>query len=270
MRNRRTHNPLPKAQVLISLSDKDGNPLSPVIKDQFTVLGNHKPVQVLDLRPMKDEPLVFAVLVDVSGFTKDKVDFERQTILDLFVALATGSNHGSLNFFNDESKQPVDYTNQDQLGRVLKTVPWGRGGTALYDAIIRSCTHELSSKSLPIIPRRVLFVITDGEDNSSRVSVQEAIEQAQTAGVPVFLILTSSPGLIGLRAVRELTRKTGGFAVRVEKPAEFVPPLLTVLNEEYLLTLGEGEPKRDKLRPLEVKPNDSKVKVIAPSQYYAP
>jgi VWFA-related protein len=259
---------LSKSQVLISVSDRDGNPVNSLSKDQIVAIADHKSVQVLELRQAKDEPLTFAVLVDVSGSTKGKAALEREAVVDLFRALTTKNNHGYLSFFNDLATPTSSYADLGQVEQALGHAQWGKGGTALYDAIIQSCTRVLSWKVLPNDPRRVLFVITDGEDNASRASLPEAIEQAQAAGVAIFTIRTNPTGRHGLVTIRDLTRETGGFALFVEKPGEFVQPLLTVLNEQYLLTLVEE--KKGKLHSLELKSPNTAVKVLGPSRYYAP
>src|SRR5271169_5112935 len=206
-----------EGHVLFLALDREGRPLPEPPKESFRLHLDGQAVEIEGLRPLKDEPLIFSMIVDESGSTR--LFFGQQTTagVKLFRALSTGNNHGYLVEINNST----DYESEHFLdsGDFEKTLREAqpRGSTALYDAIFVACTKELRSSVLPPNARRAIFVFSDGGDNSSVHSLSSAVEAAQREGIPIFPIFVSaakdSPKAPKkeLAALRTLSQSTGGL-----------------------------------------------------------
>ena len=140
-------------------------------------------------------PLTIALLVDTSGSIRDKLRFEQEAAIEFFYStLRPDTDKASLITF--DSGVSCFRTSQDSpevLADSVRKIRAG-GGTALYDAIYLAVSEKLGGEQ----GRRVLIVISDGDDNSSRVSMTETMEVAQKNDVAVYAISTTprlgSPG----------------------------------------------------------------------------
>jgi len=179
-------------------------------RSAFTVFEDGQPQQITRF-DRRDVPVALGVIIDNSGSMREK----RQAVNDATLNLVKASNQDDKVFvvnFNDEYWLDVDYTGQvDKLKEGLDKIE-SRGGTALYDAIIASAEHL---KSAPL-QKKVLLVVTDGEDNASRDTLEQAIRRVQYEDGPTIYTI----GILGndshqrraKRALQELAEQTGGVA----------------------------------------------------------
>jgi Ca-activated chloride channel family protein len=179
-------------------------------RSAFTVFEDDQPQQITQFA-RQDVPVALGVIIDNSGSMREK----RQAVNDATVNLVKASNKDDKVFlvnFNDEYWLDVDFTGSvDKLKEGLDKIE-SRGGTALYDAIIASAEHL---KSAPL-EKKVLLVVTDGEDNASRDTLEQAIHRLQTEDGPTVYTI----GILGndshqrraKRALQELAEQTGGVA----------------------------------------------------------
>jgi len=155
----------------------------------FTVYENGEPQQIKDFR-REDVPVSIGILVDNSGSMRTK----RNAVSKAVVNLVQASNPNDEVFvvnFNDEPYLDQDFTNSiPQMKEALDRVD-SRGGTALYDAVYAAADHLAKAAKRQ---KKVLLVITDGEDNESRLSLEEAIRAVQN---------DSGPEKIGRASCRE-------------------------------------------------------------------
>ena len=232
-----TDSPRSPAQLLISISDKHGRPVSVAASDLALSVGGQS-IPIRELKPAQDVPLRFLVLLDLSNSDRDKLDFERKAATQLFEALSNKPNaSGYLGWFSLQahiSTHPVSVTDATEW---LKHAT-AAGPTALYDAIATACLGTLQRGSASEPVRRILFLMTDGEDNQSRISLADAAKAAQSQGVPIFSlgILNDAPIRKGGIALKNLAKETGGNAVLLDGPGRFLDKLLEPLESEYLLT----------------------------------
>ena len=117
--------------------------------------------------------------------------------------------------------------------------------------------------------RRVLFVITDGEDNQSHITATETAKIAQREGVPVFALGLVAWGRKGGTILQKLAHETGGNAVVLDAPHEFLNKLLRPLSSQYFVTFTSSTIPQGTLRSLEVKSLDHSIKITAPAAYSA-
>src|SRR5262249_36467900 len=153
--------------------------------------------------------------------------------------------------FSDQivsSRQPIDLL---QAKQVLGEVKFG-GGTAIYDAIDQTCKHQLSWASNPDKVRRGMFLISDGEDNSSRIDRLKAEHAAQEEGVAIFTLMThpsfAGPRPRGERSLKELSKETGGF-VTDRNLKDAVPLAESLLRSQWIFSFDPAKSDQ-KLHPL--------------------
>lgn len=189
-------------------------------KPDFTIYENGQP-QTIQLFKREDFPVAMGILIDNSGSMREKRDEVNKAALNLVRASNKDDQVFVVNF-SDEPILDQDFTSDiHKLQGALEHVE-ARGGTALYDAIVAACDHLTESK----LQRKVLFVVTDGEDDASQESLEEAIHRVRQENGPVIYAI----GLLGdeksrkaKRALENFAQQTGGIA--------FFPPTLTDVDE---------------------------------------
>jgi VWFA-related protein len=176
----------------------------------FVVYEDGQP-QKITLFRREDIPVSIGIVVDNSGSMRTK----RTAVTKAVVNLVQASNKQDEVFivnFNDDSWLDQDYTNNVGLMREALDRVDSRGGTALYDAVIASADHLRGAKH----EKKVLLVVTDGVDNASRESLEEAIRKVQNDNGPTIYsigILGDEPGQRrARRALQNLADQTGGVA----------------------------------------------------------
>ncbi|HET9742504.1 MAG TPA: VWA domain-containing protein [Terriglobales bacterium] len=254
--------------MLIHASDNKGNPV-PLSAAVLQVYADKQPVQIDELKPANQVPVRFVLLLDLSGSNKDKIEFEKKAAAQIFEALSKGSNQGYFGWFNDKvaiSRQPLSVPVLNSfLARDIKP----QGGTVLYDAIRQACAQPLSRTNNNPLFRRVLFLISDGEDDASYTTESQAEQIAEGEGVAVFaLTLVGTSGANrGKRALQRLAQNTGGNVVVLNGPGQYLHKLLDPLQGQYLLTFTPPEAKKGSIQRLEVKSSDRSIEVFAPAGY---
>ena len=179
-------------------------------KGAFTVLEDGKPQAITSFRH-EDIPVAMAIVIDNSGSMREKRPKVNQAALNL-VRSSNAQDQVFIVNFNDEYYLDQDFTsNINQLKEALEKIE-ARGGTALYDAVVASADHLKKNAKLE---RKVLFVVTDGEDNASRESLEQAVRRLQEENGPTVYAI----GLLGEekqrrahRALQTMTERTGGIS----------------------------------------------------------
>ena len=195
----------------VTVVDERSHIVTDLRESNFTVYENGEPQQIVDFR-REDIPVSIGILVDNSGSMREK----RQKVATAVVNLIKASNPSDEEFivnFNDEPYLDQDFTNNlSQLHEALDRLD-SRGSTALYDAVIASCDHLAKAAKRD---KKVLIVVTDGEDNTSQESLEQAIRAVQDENGPTIY----SIGILGhegkerraKRALEALSLQTGGVA----------------------------------------------------------
>jgi Ca-activated chloride channel family protein len=189
--------------------------ITSLTKPDFTVFENGQPQQIRQFK-MEDYPVAMGIVVDNSGSMREK----REEVNKAALNLVRSSNSDDQIFvvnFSDEYFLDQDFTSDiKKLQSALEHVE-SRGGTALYDAVVASADQLAKSP----LQRKVLFVVTDGEDDASQENLEEAVHRLQQENGPVVYAI----GLLGddktrraKRALELLADRTGGIA--------FFPPTL--------------------------------------------
>ncbi len=179
-------------------------------RNDFQVYEDGAPQQITSFR-REDIPVAAGIVIDNSGSMRDKRPAVNQAAIN-FVRSSNPQDEVFIVNFNDEYYLDQDFTGkipllQDALERIES-----RGGTALYDAVVASAEHLKKNARLD---KKVLLVVTDGEDNASRESLEQAIRRLQAENGPTVYTI----GLLGeekqrraRRALTEMAEQTGGVA----------------------------------------------------------
>jgi Ca-activated chloride channel homolog len=257
-------------QVFLTATRKDGSP-GMLVQSELSVFVGKQPAQVNTLRSAKNDPLLFALLVDVSKSDAASAGLIRKAALQLFQGLATGGNQGYLVLFSDIvaiSGGPL------QISQVEKALDGAKfdGGTAIYNAIEQTCTQKLSRSGNPDTPRRAILLISDGEDNSSNIPHANAVSAAENEGIAVFSLVpgSASPGPRAEQFLKEVSRNTGGRVIFSKNLAEGVAPLLTAIEEQWALSFVAFKSPDQKLHSLAVKSSQKDLQVSAPTHILLP
>jgi Ca-activated chloride channel homolog len=177
----------------------------------FTVFEDGKQQNIISFHH-EDIPVAMGVVIDNSGSMREKRAKVNQAALNL-VRSSNPRDEVFVVNFNDEYYLDQDFTNDLlKMKEALEKID-ARGGTALYDAVVASADHLKRNARLD---KKVIFVVTDGEDNASNESLEQAIRRLQDeAGPQVYAI-----GILGdeehpkraKRALETIAQRTGGMA----------------------------------------------------------
>ena len=135
------------------------------------------------------------------------------------------------------------------------------GGTAMYDAIYFACRDKLMKEDKGVMAtRRAIILLSDGEDNQSRVSREEAVEMAQRAEVIIYAISTNTSGLKlrGDKVLEHFAEETGGkafFPFKIEDVANAFTEISDELRSQYAISYKPADfPADGKYRKIEISP----------------
>ena len=204
-------------EVLLNCTvlDNKGQLVDGLGKSDFKVFEDKVPQTIVSLQH-RDTPVSIGLLVDSSGSMKEKRDAVNKAALDLVKA----SNPDDETFvvdFSDQAYLDQDFTaNLDVLRKSLEQFK-GSGGTAIYDTVATAADKMQTTAKRP---RKVLILVTDGEDNASTISLETAIRDVQGLQGPIIysigLLFGGDAGIgEGRRAkhaLQELSDQTGGIA----------------------------------------------------------
>lgn len=177
----------------------------------FTVYENGQPQPITSFRH-EDIPVAMGIVVDNSGSMREKRQKVNAAALNL-VRSSNPSDEVCIVNFNDEYYLDQDFTaNINKLKEGLEKIE-ARGGTALYDAVVATADHLKQSAKLE---KKVIFVVTDGEDNASTESLEQAVRRLQAENGPTVYAI----GILGeeehprraKRALQTMSERTGGIA----------------------------------------------------------
>ncbi len=192
--------------------DKMGKPVTELTRDHFQVYENNVEQQ-LKVFKQEDTPVSVGILVDNSGSMRDKRKGVNAAALQ-FVRSSHPMDEVFIVNFNDEPFLDTDFTdNLKLLEEGLEKID-SRGGTALYSAIDASLKH-LSEKGTR--DKKVLLAVTDGEDNASRLSLEEIVQAVQRSDAVIYTVgLLSGESSRSVRrtkrALEAISQASGGKA----------------------------------------------------------
>jgi Ca-activated chloride channel family protein len=279
-----------EVRLPVSVIDKHKNPISDLTRNDFLIYED-KQLQTLKgftsfIDEKTSQPIYVAVLMDTSGSVAGKLKFEQESAKN-FIYTVTRLRKDRVAFatFDHEIKLRQDFTDKlDLLDKAVDSVNKPGNRTLFYDAVWQFCDEKM--RSVP--GRRVLVVITDGDDNNySRATLNDAIDIAQRTETTIFAISTKAGiGTVGGvergqvageadKTLQKLCEETGGSAFFTGDILELERAFTRISKElraTYLLTYTPTNNKYDgSKRKIEVKLADSRdgLKVRTRKEYKA-
>jgi len=214
-------------------------------KSAFTVYEDGKPQNIISFHHI-DIPVAIGIVIDNSGSMREKRAKVNQAALNL-VRSSNPKDEVFVVNFNDEQYLDQDFTNNlRKLKEALDKID-ARGGTALYDAVVASGDHLKQNGRLE---KKVLFVVTDGEDNASNETLEQAVKQLQQENSPAIYAI----GILGdeehprraRKALEILCQRTGGIAFFPKTLDEVDAISRTIANDirnQYAIGYKPSTPK---------------------------
>ncbi len=259
-----------RVRLPITVVDKKGQFVPGLTKGDFLVLEDKVPQQIETFEDDLGQtlPLYVAVLMDTSPSTAGKIKFEQESAMN-FIQTVVRPRRDRVLFatFDHEVNLRQDFTDKlDLLDRAVFSVKQTGTQTALFDAVWQFCDEKL--RAAP--GRRVLVVITDGEDTYSRANLKDAIDIAQRTETTVFAISTKAgflstvPGVEAGQVKDQKDRDLVTLAEETGGVAFFTGDMLSLersfnkiskeLRAQYLVTYKPANDRYDgSFRRIEVK-----------------
>ena len=262
--------------VVFTAVDRDNRPIQGLKPDDFQILENRVPQKIEYFSAVgkgSEVPLTIALLIDTSGSVKDKLEFEKQTAAEFFREILRPEKDLALIIqFDSEVNLVQDFTQrQSDLLKALDSLKAGNS-TALYDAVYLAAEEKLKGE----VGRKVMVVITDGEDTSSKLRKEEAIEAAQKGDVLIYGIGVRSDEFgSNFGVLKKFAEETeGAFFSPRAKLAEIEEAFQAIGREiqgQYSLAYISTNRKRDgSFRSIDLRCKVRGVRIRARKGYYAP
>jgi VWFA-related protein len=243
--------------------------------DDFRVFEDRIPQQIKYFSPISkgDVPLTIALLMDTSASIRDKLDYAKQTAAEFLRSVVRKDRDSALLIqFHSEVDLVHDFTRDpEELIRAMQPLRAG-GSTALYDAVLFAVNEKLKSE----IGRKVIVLITDGDDSLSNASKEMVIEAAQKQDVLMYCIgIRSSFFGSRFRDLKKFAEETGGrfFSPRakLDKMEAAFQSIHNELENQYSLAYTSTNYHRDgAFRAIKIRCTQSGVRIRARKGYYAP
>ncbi|OFW22444.1 MAG: hypothetical protein A3H27_13850 [Acidobacteria bacterium RIFCSPLOWO2_02_FULL_59_13] len=265
-----------EVNVPFIVTDNRNRFITNLTKEDFQIFEEKRRQEILSFSRETDLPLRIGLLIDTSNSIRDRFAFEQRAAADfLGVLLRPSKDKAFLGSFDSMAELVLDFT--DDLGQLVGAIDALRpgGGTALYDAIYYGARDRLLDEApLTTNTRRALVVLSDGEDNSSRHTRQQALELAQRAEVIVYTISTNIRGLQmpGDKILQLFSEETGGRFFQPfnwEDLDDAFQEINAELRSQYSISYRPDTPRDGQYHTVEIVPQTKGLKVRARRGYYA-
>ena len=289
-----------KAQVNVvnlfyNVKDKHGLLIPNLTKDDFQVSEDGKPQTIKYFSSESNQPLTLGIMIDTSASQTRVLDIEQESCAQFLKEVLRDKDLAFVINFDVDVDLDQDFTNNIRdLTRALNKMqinagmgggPPGLGGgpvpttprgTLLYDAIYLGADEKLKNE----VGRKAMIIFTDGEDQGSRLRIQDAIEAAQKADTICYVILIADRGFYGGFGysgdsdMRKLAETTGGRVIEVgnkqEKLKQAFDQIQNELRSQYNIGYTPTNTKLDgTYRHIQIKAKGGEYKVQARQGYYA-
>ena len=270
--------PVNLVNVLFSVTDKKNRLVVDLTKDDLRVLEDNKPQNVRFFSRESDLPLRIGMLIDTSNSIRDRLRFEQEAAVDfLNTTLRSDKDLAYVVGFDAAPQLIQDYTDRtDLLSEAIRSLQAG-GGTGLYDAI-----YFASKEKMLYFPppepylRRVMVIVSDGSDNQSEHTRDEALGMAERGEVIIFAISTNRQriSMQGDNVLKYLAEKTGGrsfFPFSADDLAQDFQDIARELRSQYSLAYVSTNTAHDgTFRNVTIDALPKNYRVRAKSGYFAP
>ena len=266
-------------RVWFAVTDEDDRPVRGLRGQDIGVYEDGVRQAIRSFDAQTELPLTVVLAMDTSGSVRTKLEFEQEAAIEFFFTIIERRrDRGMLVTFDSTVQVLQDFTDSPELlSEALRNIRVG-GSSAMYDAIYLAISQKVAQQPAG---RRVMIVVSDGDDNASLKTADEALEIAQKHDVVIYTVSTNSTANFGARRqergdrlLEDLAGETGGRAFYPFELAELAESLRDItdhLRSQYVVTYASSNPLRDgAFREIEVRTVNRDYEVTARSGYYAP
>ena len=267
-----------RVNILFTVSDKKGRFVTDLNKDDFEILEEKKPQKILEFSAESNLPLRIAILIDTSNSIRDRFRFQQEAAIDFINSVIRPDEDKAIVVSFDTAAELVADLTGDapKLAESIRNLRPG-GGTSLYDAIFFACRDKLVVDKPLYKFRRAMVILSDGDDNQSRYSREQALEMAQRADTVIYTISTNISGIEseGDKVMKYLAKETGGqsfFPFKAQDLAQSFENIANELRRQYNVFYRPEPLVTDGLwHPIQLRVKDRKDLIVRARQgYYAP
>jgi Ca-activated chloride channel family protein len=267
-----------EVSLIFTVTDSHGRYIPNLQQSDFALLDDQKaPAKVNSFHQQINLPLRVGIVIDASTSIHSRFQFEQQSAIEfLLQVLKAKGDRAFVMGFDVTPTIEQDWTNDmDSLETGVNRLRPG-GGTALFDAVYTACRDKLLTEKGPEPVRKAMILISDGDDNQSRVYLNEAIKECERADTIIYAISTNwtpSRGQ-GDKVLQQLSEETGGevfFPPSVEEMATSFKDIEEELRSQYSIVYTPADFKYDgSFRTIYLYCYDRRYQVHARKGYFAP
>ena len=266
-----------EVNLIFTVTDKKGRFVPNLPQDSFGLLDDGRPpVRVINYTLARNLPLRVGILLDTSSSIRQRFQFEQDSAIEFFLQVLHLNDRAFVEGFDIQTDVAQGFTNNvDLLNQGIRKLRPG-GGTALFDALYKTCHEQMLTLRDVVAVRRALVLVSDGDDNYSRALQSDAIKECQRAETTVYSISTNiSPskdkGDDILKAISEATGGQAFFPVKLEDVAVGFHNIEQELRSQYSLIYTPADFRNDgSFRTIYLQARDPRYHVRAKKGYFAP
>lgn len=269
-----------EVNVVFTVTDKHNHYVKDLKAADLKVLDDEKPIEALrSFRRESDLPLQVGLLIDASGSIRERFKFEQESAIEFLNE--TIRPHFDKSFilgFDSSLELTQDFTDStERLSKAIRSLRPGNA-TRLYDALFYACREKLLNSAQDDSVRRAIILVSDGDDNASHVTREEAIEMALRADTIVYTISTNYAGMGDSdkndKVLERIAEATGGRTFRPFQPQDVANAFAQIqddLRSQYALSYRPANFAHDgRYRTIEISAAHKGLKVRSRHGYYAP
>jgi VWFA-related protein len=266
-----------EVNLIFTVTDKKGKFITGLKRENFGLLDDGRPpVAVLHFTQQTNLPLRVGIMLDTSSSIRQRFQFEQDSAIAFLLQILHQNDRAFVEGFDIQTDLAQDFTNNvDLLNEGIRKLRPG-GGTALFDALYKTCRDQMLTLKETGAVRRAIILVSDGDDNYSRVEESDAIKMCQRADTIVYSISTNiSPskdkGDDILKAISEATGGQAFYPIKLEDVAIGFRNVEEELRSQYHLVYRPANLKMDgSFRTIYLQAVDPRYKVRAQKGYFSP
>jgi VWFA-related protein len=271
------HRGVNEVDLIFTVMGKDGHFVANLQQQNFGLLDDGRPPQhVLRFTQQTNLPLRVGIMLDTSSSIRQRFEFEQQAATDFLLQVLHPADRAFVEGFDVQINIAQDFTNRiDMLDTGIRRLRPG-GGTALFDSLYRTCKDQMLTLQQDAEVRKAIVLVSDGDDDYSRVLETEAIKMCQRAETIVYTISTNvGPSRDkGDDVLQQISDATGGqtfYPQRIDDVAIGFRNIEEELRSQYLLVYEPADFKRDgSFRTIYLHSLDPRYGVRAKKGYFSP
>jgi len=266
-----------EVDLIFTVLDKNGHFVTGLQQQNFGLLDDGKaPLRVRQFTQQTNLPLRVGIMLDTSSSIRERFEFEQEAATDFLLQVLHPADRAFVEGFDVQTDVTQDFTNRvDMLDTGIRKLRPG-GGTALYDSLYKTCRDQMLTLQQNVSVRKAIVLVSDGDDDYSRVLQSEAIKMCQRAETIVYTISTDvSPtkdkGDDVLQIIADATGGQAFFPRRIDDVALGFQSIEEELRSQYLLEYVPADFKRDgAFRTIYLHSQDPRYSVRTKKGYFAP